>query len=113
MAQLETRLSRVEHAFDTNTEVFSDGIKMLEVQQQVIFRILQDVFNGRVRVKGVISNDDGIPRATVDVDSYIREHLEEMQKREEAPPPPPEAETRPVLADVDDNSPVVFGGDGA
>ncbi len=110
---LEQRLARMEHAFDTNTSVFSDGIKMLEVRQQVLFRIMQDVFNGQVRVKGVISNDDGIPRATVDVDGYIVDHLTELQKLEEAPASPHEAETNPVLADIDDDSPIEFGGDGA
>lgn len=105
------RVARIETAFDTNTSVFSDGIKMLEVQQTVIFRILQDVFNGQVRVRGTISNDDGVPRAFVDVDGYIREHLEQLQKTEEAVPPS-EAETNPVLSSVDDESPTIFGGNG-
>lgn len=100
----------MEKAFDTNTSVFSDGIKMLEVQQTVTFNIMQDVFNGRVRVKGMVSSDDGVPRAEVDVQGYIRDYLTELQKQEEAPP---QEEKTPgsILASVDDESPLIFGGD--
>lgn len=100
----------MEKAFDTNTSVFSDGIKMLEVQQTVTLLIMQDVFNGRVRVKGVVSSDDGVPRAEVDVQGYIRDYLSELTKQEEAPPQE-EKTPGPILASVDDDSPIIFGGD--
>jgi hypothetical protein len=100
----------MEKAFDQNTSVFHDAFKMFEVQQSVIFRILQDVFNGQVRVKGVTSNDDGIARATVDVDGYIRDHLEALSSAEEATKEE-KAGPRSVLASENDESPIIFGGD--
>jgi hypothetical protein len=100
----------MEKAFDTNTSVFHDAFKMFEVQQSVIFRILQDVFNGQVRVKGVTSNEDGVARATVDVDGYIKEHLDALTTTEEAPV---EEKSGPgsILATLDDERPIEFGGD--
>lgn len=102
----------MEKAFDVNTSVFSDGIKMLEVQQTVALLILQDVFNGCVRVKGMVSSDDGVPRAEVDVQGYIREYLTKLTEQEEAPK---EEKAGPgsLLASVDDESPIIFGGDQA
>lgn len=110
MTALTARVERMEKAFDTNTSVFSDGIKMLEVQQEVAFRILQDVFNGAVRVRGMVSNDEGILRAEVDVQSYIREHLEGLIEVEEAKKEE-KAGPGPLLVTPDDNSPITFGGD--
>ena len=103
---LEDRVARMERAFDTNTSVFSDGIKFLEVQNVVTLRIMEDVFNGRVRVASVSTDSDGIPRAIVDVTSYTREYLEALTRMEETP----KQEPAPVLASVDDDSPIIFGG---
>lgn len=102
----------MEKAFDQNTSVFHDAFKMFEVQQSVIFRILQDVFNGQVRVKGVTSNDDGVARATVDVDSYIKDHLAALTEAEETPK---EEKSGPgsILMALDDESLTEFGGDSA
>ncbi len=108
MASLSARIERLENANDTNVSVFADSIKMLESMQQVSFRILQDVFNGRVRVADVEADDNGIPRATVDVRGYLREFFEEQTIKEEAVPVAPEES--PILP-ASDESPTIFGGD--
>lgn len=106
--RLETRLARVESAFDTNTSIFSDGFKNLEMRQGVILRILHDVLNGQVRVKGVISNDDGVARAFVDVEGYTQEFLDVLAENEQVEE---KAGPGPILHTLDDESPTVFGGD--
>ena len=110
MAALTARVERIEKAVESNTCVFSDGIKILEIQRSLAFRIMQDVFNGAVRVGNTVSNDDGVLRAEVDVQSYIREHLEALTQLEEAPKEE-KAGPGPLLASVDDEQPITFGGD--
>lgn len=105
-------MARMELALDTNTSIFSDGIKMLEVRQQVTFRIMQDVFNGQVRVKDVVTNEDGLARATVDVNGYLQDYLAELAKHEEAPKQEEKAGPGPILSTPDDEAPTIFGGDG-
>lgn len=107
--RMQTRLDRIEQAFSTNTSAFVDSIKMLEVQQHVGFLIMQDVFNGRVRIKSTSSDADGIPRAEVDIPSYMRDYLTALAQQEEAAATAPEASP---LVSASDESPIIFGGDG-
>lgn len=106
--RMQTRLDRIEQAFSTNTSAFVDSIKMLEVQQHVGFLIMQDVFNGRVRIKSTSSDADGIPRAEVDIPSYMRDYLTALAQQEEAAAAP---EASPLVS-ASDESPIIFGGDG-
>lgn len=109
MTRLEDRLKQMEDAFNTNTKAFSDGIQMLEANQEVLRRVLQDVFNGEVRVlagAGIPIGDGTTVRTRIDFNGYLGEFISELVAKEAM------ALEKPVIinpADVEDQ-PVIFGG---
>ena len=109
MQALEGRLSQMEEAFNTNTQAFSDGIQMMEAQQEVFRRVIQDIYNGDVRTL----EHNGIPngehvRKRIDWNSYLKEYIEELVRAEAN-----KEVTTPgsVLAAPDEDAPIIFGGD--
>ena len=102
----------MEEAFNTNTQVFHDGIQMMEAQQEVFRRVIQGIYNGQIRTlqhHGIPNGDGHTVRARIDWNSYLQEYIQELvaaeQKTEEAPPP--------ALAAPDEDAPIIFGGDQA
>jgi hypothetical protein len=95
---LEERLKQLEDALNTNTKVFSDGIQMIEAQQEVLRRVAQGLFKG-----GVVSDGDG----HIAWNHYLRGYLEELaasEAKEEAAP-------SPILLDSNgSDAPIIFGG---
>jgi hypothetical protein len=104
----------IEKAFDTNTKVFSDGMQMLEAQDAVARRVLQDVYNGRVRISNLVRIANGHEVfAQIDFNSYLKAYIEELVASEAKA----EEKSGPgaILAAVEDDSedrPIIFGGDG-
>ena len=121
MTGLQERILQLENSFNTNTRVFHQSIQMLEILGAVTRKVVQDVATGAVRwVPGEEWGDSNNLRpavevngvrheALVDFDSYLKEHLDELTaqeaKKEEAPP-------EALLVSPDEDSPIVFGGDG-
>lgn len=113
LSALEKRLAVLEKAFDTNTRVFSDGMQMLEAQDAVARRVLQDVYNGRVRVSNLVRIANGHEVfAQIDFNGYLKEYIEELMEHEAK-----EEKSGPgaILAAIEDDGedrPIIFGGDG-
>lgn len=101
---LEKRLARLETAFDTNTGVFSDGMKMLEIQHAVHRAVMNDLLHGRVRVLA-----NGKVLGDIDFNAYLKEQIEALTKAEEVP----EAKKEEPLITAPDEGTIVqeFGGD--
>jgi hypothetical protein len=120
MKALEERLTQMEEAFNTNTQAFSDGIQMMEAQQEVIRRAVTDLMHGRIRV---LPEDCAAPQgpdeqaafksnhARVDWNGYLKEYIEELMAKEAAEKEH-KANGAPVLATPDEDAPIIFGGDG-
>jgi hypothetical protein len=102
----EERLTQLEEAFNKNTKAFSDGIQMIEAQQEVLRRVLQGVVSGVVRT---IDAADGSSRKLIDWNGYLKEYIEELVAKEAAKEE--KAGPGPVLATADEDAPIIFGGD--
>lgn len=81
VSQTESELQRLGNAFDQNSEVFSEGLKMLEVMGLVMQRVMNDVLAGTVRCFGdtYLDAPNTVPvRAPgpmqIDFNSYLREY---------------------------------------
>lgn len=103
MAALEARLSVMEQAFNTNTRVFSEGVQMLEAQQEVARRVM-----------GQLEAGDPIRTTApgrIDWNSYLKEYIQELADAEEKSLLETNREQKGHIASVDDDSPIIFGGD--
>jgi hypothetical protein len=98
---LESRLKQAENAFNTNTQVFSDSIKMLEAQNAVLRWALQDSISSKLRK---------LPDGDIDWNSYLKEYIEELARREAKSA---EAAPATLLVEPGEDSPIIFGGNGA
>jgi hypothetical protein len=117
---LAARLHQMEDAFNRNTQIFSDGIKVLEIQNAVLRRIINDVVVGEVHgsdgvtaqlVKTIKYEEGGISVEVVDFNAYLKEHLEHLAAAEaKAVTEKANGHTATVLASPDDDSPIIFGG---
>lgn len=96
---LQERLRTLEQAFNTNTKVFSDGIQMLEVQQEVLRRVAQDLQEGSPKL---------LVGGRIDFNAYLLQYVSELAANEEARARPVPA---PTIIVADDESPTIFGGD--
>lgn len=123
MQTIIERVGRLERAFDTNTSVFSDTMKMLEVQQGAMRLVLQDLAEGSVIVVkeegednlGELSFHVRAPEASfrrrVDFNAYLQKYLEGVQEAEEAGKKGG-AEPSPIV-DPSSEGATIFGGDGS
>lgn len=121
---LAARLHQMEDAFNRNTQIFSDGIKVLEIQNAVLRRIINDVVVvvvvGEVHgsdgvtaqlVKTIKYEEGGISVEVVDFNAYLKEYLEHLAAAEaKAVTEKANGHTATVLASPDDDSPIIFGG---
>jgi hypothetical protein len=107
--RLEERLKQLEDAFNTNTQVFSDGFKMVEAQLEVARRVAQQLLgmepNLDTRAKCHLE-DDGV---TLDWNAYLKEYIEELAAKEEAKVEE-KAGPGPILLDSESEQPTIFGG---
>jgi hypothetical protein len=101
---MEARLKQLEYALNQNTGVFSESIFLLEAQNEVLRRALQDVYEGNPLV--VASGTLG----RIDFNAYLKHYVAELQAKEARS----EEETGPraVLVDssCDADGPIIFGG---
>lgn len=80
VSQNESELLRLGNAFDQNSGVFSEGLKMLEVMGLIMQRVMNDMANGTVRCFGDEPSVLGaVPVRTtsplqIDFNSYLREY---------------------------------------
>jgi predicted transcriptional regulator len=96
---LAKRVTKLEAAFDNNTSVFSDTMKMLETRLNVVqdvLSMLHEEGHGLVTVNG-----------KVDFNYYTQRYLQRLVQLEEKPT---ETTTPSVIATPDDDSPTIFGG---
>lgn len=95
----------MEHAFNVNTKVFSDGMQMLEAQNAVLRRVIQDLAGGVL-----LTTEESAPEVPIiDFNKYLQEYIEQLMAAEEAAAKTPEPEVK--LSTPDDDSPIIFGGD--
>jgi hypothetical protein len=99
---LERRLKQLEEAFNTNTKAFSDGIQMLEAQNEVLRRALSDLWNQRL--KTVVVNPGFVRH--IDFNGYLKEYIQELTEKEAAA----EEKAGPGPLLVDSEQPIIFGG---
>lgn len=105
---LEARLHQLEDAFNTNTKIFSDGFKMVELQLEIARRVAQQLLSlhpnelDRSRCRVML---DGI---TIDWNAYLKERIEELESSEKKAED--EKANGHVLSTPDDESPIIFGG---
>lgn len=99
-------MKQLEDAFNTNTKAFSDGIQMLEAQQEAVRRALEDLRRGAPMLTEV--NPGGFIQR-IDWNHYLKEYIQEMADAEAKA----EEKAGPgsVLASVDEDAPIIFGGD--
>lgn len=118
MQLLEARLKQLEDAFNTNTKVFSDGMQMLEAQNEVLRRALRDVMNGRAILPLDEARMAEVPVAMrellvaephIDFNAYLKEYIEELADKEEASEKS-KANGGPLLVESDPEQPTIFGG---
>jgi hypothetical protein len=81
--------------------VFSDSIKMLEAQNAVLRWALQDSISSKLRK---------LPDGDIDWNSYLKEYIEELARREAKSA---EAAPATLLVEPGEDSPIIFGGNGA
>ncbi len=81
VGQSESALQRLGDAFDQNSEVFSESIKMLEVMGVVMQRCMNDMLNQTVRCFGdkLSGAPNEVPLRSsaypqIDFNSYLREY---------------------------------------
>jgi hypothetical protein len=100
---LVSRLEVVEKAFNKNTRVFHEAIQMLEAQQEVLRRVMQALFSGKVVLVETASGQ------RIDWNKYLKEYIEELVESEAKK----DAKAGPgsVLATADEDAPIIFGGD--
>jgi hypothetical protein len=104
---LERRLKQLEDAFNTNTKVFSDGIQMLEAQNEVLRRALSDLWKNDRRLKLIEVNPGGFMKR-IDWNAYLQEYIQELTEKEAAAEE--KAGPGPILVDSDPEQPTIFGG---
>lgn len=114
-AALEDRLAQLENALNTNTKAFSDGIQMIEAQQEVLRRVAKDICNRRVRFVNLgaveLNGARTIDMAEdIDWNGYLKSYIEELV---EAEAKEKKAGPSPVIASADDDAPIIFGGESA
>jgi hypothetical protein len=102
--RLEQRLKQLEDAFNTNTKVFSDGIQMLEAQNEVLRRALRDVMNR----KAVLLPELLVLEPSIDWNTYLKEYIDELVEKEAKVEE--KAGPGPILLGSDDEQPTIFGG---
>lgn len=104
MQALEARLAQLENALNVNTGVFSDSIKVLEAQNEVLRRALQDVLDG----EPVMTEEKLLTRSRIDYNHYMQAFIEELVERE-AKKEEGASKARILLDSSDTDSPIIFG----
>lgn len=100
---LSKRVNKLESAFDQNTSIFSDAMKVLEIKQNVLEEVLSMLHE---EGHGLVEKEDG----GVDFGYYLKRYLERLGAKEEQAEAPAPAPT--IIASPEDDAPVIFGGDG-
>jgi len=108
LAALELRVAALEQAFNTNTQVFSESIQMLELQNEALRRVVQDllddVFTGTdTQPERVHCAADG----RIAFGTYLQEYVRELMAQERQDQEVAESARRPGSNDEDL---IVFGG---
>jgi hypothetical protein len=110
MQALEARLAQLENALNVNTSVFSDSIKVLEAQNEVLRRALQDTFENAPRLVGVDADlIMRVERGRIDYNAYMTQFIAELVEREEAKKEEDAGKGRILLDSSDTDSPIIFG----
>jgi hypothetical protein len=100
VTELAKRVTKLESVHDTNTTIFTDSFKMLEIQLHTVHEVISMLHHDGA---GLVEDKEG----RVDFNYYLQcymKKLTEAEEKKDAPPPPP------VLASPDDDSPRIFGG---
>jgi hypothetical protein len=105
MQALEARLAQAESALNTNTAVFADSIKVLEAQNEVLRRALQDMHYGEV----VLTEPEQFRRQRIDYNHYMSQFINELIVKEEAKKEEDAGKGRILLDSSDTDSPIIFG----
>ncbi len=117
MQGLTERVKQLEDAFNTNTKAFSDGIQMLEAQQEVLRRVIQDVFelgHPRFFAPGKLIVDTPERKEAqrcIDWNAYLKEYIEELAAAEAKAEAEKTHVKEHVIASPDEDAPIIFGGD--
>lgn len=100
----------MEKSFNTNTKVFSDGMQMLEAQNAVLRRVIDDLRGYGPQGDGIklIEHVPGGYTKRIDFNAYLKEYIEELVASEGKA-----KEEGPRLVTPDEDSPIIFGGDTA
>lgn len=111
MALLTARLKQMEDAFNTNTQAFSDGIQMMEAQIAVLHVVLDDVMLHTVKhFKKDIEAMTVEP--TIDFNAYLKDFIAGLEAKEEADAAKEEDMGKGLVASINEDAPIIFGGDG-
>jgi hypothetical protein len=109
MQALTERVKQLEDAFNTNTKAFSDGIQMIEAQQEVLRRVAQDLFNElRFGIKGHIPVTE---TNAINFNAYLKEYIEELAAAEAKAEAEKTHVKEHVIAAANEGEPIIFGGD--
>ena len=76
---LEARLTQMEQSFNTNTKVFSDGIQMLEAQNSVLRKVIQDLYGRTTLGKNSLLTD---AEGNISFSQYMSDFIAELIVRE-------------------------------
>ena len=110
-AALQERVKTLQEAFTKNTQIFSEGMFMLEVQHGVLRQVIEDLREAggqnTGRLKLVSVNEGGFLKS-IDWNAYIKEYIQELRAKEELEKK--EKGTEPLIASPAEDV-VVFGGD--
>jgi hypothetical protein len=115
---LQERINRLEEVNDKNAKAFSDGIQMLEAQQEVLRRVARDLTHGRVCLVNC-GWVDVLSRAVppfegldIDFNRYLTDFIAELaaaEKKAEDAKAPTDVPS-PLIATPDVEETVTFGG---
>jgi hypothetical protein len=102
MQALAERIEQLEKAFNTNTKAFSDGIQMIEAQQEVLRRVTQSLLDGTT-----IKDGEG----KIAFNYYLKTYIEELASAEEkAAAEKTHVAAHPIVSPGDEGEPIIFGG---
>jgi hypothetical protein len=98
---LSRRVNKLETALDTNSQIFSDTMKVMEIKVNVLEEVISHLHRDGA---GLVEAKDG----RVDFGYYMQMYIARLEQREEAAAAP---EPTPVIVSPDDETPTIFGGD--